>query len=157
MACMRLLLATPGLELNAVSSTGGAITPFFMAVQQNRHAVVELLAGTPSVDTTKANNEGLTPLAMAAKKGYDAILQTLLQVPEVLAAINQPDREGKTALYHACRGGKRESSMALLFSGADINRRDNAGQLPLEVTQDEEIQEMLLQAGAGEGQQDLFT
>jgi len=48
------------------------------------------------------------------------------------------DIEGNTPLHHAVRNGHLEITKLLMVYGADLNARNNVGQLPIDVDPDEE-------------------
>ncbi|ROW04579.1 hypothetical protein VMCG_05053 [Cytospora schulzeri] len=74
-------------------------------------------------DTAEPGTKGwLTPLHVAAQKGRDKIVRTLLQHN---ADCNAKDSDGLTPLAHATIGGHTEVVALLLEHGAQISEVDN--------------------------------
>jgi len=82
-----------------------------------------------SADDTKDKN-GLSPFSLAAKIGYIAVINLLLETGEVDA--NSRDNSGRTPLSWAAENG-HEAVVKLLFatSNVDADSRDLIGRTPL--------------------------
>ena len=76
-------------------------------------------------DVNAGDDDGDTPLMMAAKYGATAVARLLLQRG---AFVHAKDREGRTALHWAAaRGDFVETVEVLLKAGADIDAQSTAG------------------------------
>ena len=69
-------------------------------------------------DPSLRDNNGNTPLHLAARRGYDEIVKVLLDQPNV--DVNAKDGSGKTPLHLAASEGHRKICQVLLNFGADI-------------------------------------
>ena len=79
-------------------------------------------------DITRKNNDGDTPLHLAAWYG------NLDRVKELLnksADVRVKNLNGKTPLHYAVQQGHLEIVQLLVFQGADVNAKDNFGDTPL--------------------------
>lgn len=96
----------------------------------------------------------MTPLMIAAMGGNAE------QVRSVLAAgavVDEPDRDGRTALTHAVIEGHANIVQLLLDAGASVNMRDFLGETPLHCAAKKpnvEVVRQLLDAGAQVDAQD---
>ncbi|GAB0148858.1 MULTISPECIES: ankyrin repeat domain-containing protein [Marichromatium] len=70
-------------------------------------------------------------LEQAATGNADRDVHTFLL--EQGAVIDQPDAQGRTALHLAIAGGHLDAVSRLIDNGADVNRVDGKGHLPLEL------------------------
>ena len=68
---MQLLLAAPGLDVNAANNSGA--TALYVACQEGHATIVQLLLTTLSLDVNAADNGGATALYVACWKGRAAI------------------------------------------------------------------------------------
>ncbi|NGX56459.1 MAG: hypothetical protein K1060chlam5_00702 [Candidatus Anoxychlamydiales bacterium] len=102
---------------------------------------------TPNL-LNKADENGKTPLAWAAKKGHRAIVRLLIDRG---ATIDQADDLGSTPLVWATWSGDKATVRLLLDRGAAIDFVDNIGFTPLvwaAWSGDEEVVRLLLDRGA---------
>lgn len=76
---------------------------------------------------SNSQNEKL-PLVQAARQGQRDTIESLLSQG---AAINERDKDGKTALTHAAFNGRIETVKLLLKNDAAINLKDHYGGTPL--------------------------
>lgn len=81
-------------------------------------------------DINTTNNNGFTPLMVAAYYGHVPSTQLLINKG---VDINQKNNEGETALHVAIRKGQTEIIEPLVKAGADINIKKNNGFTPLMV------------------------
>ena len=108
----------------------------------------------PGIDVNKpeARDPGRTPLHFASEKGLTDSL--LVLIANVNIEINKADRRGKTALHYCCCNvdveGTRPDCLGLLLSlpRIDVNRKDEAGNAPIDVAKTQEVRGALLRAGA---------
>jgi hypothetical protein len=85
-----------------------------------------LLKAGADVDFLDAS--GTTALHLAAQRGHDAVVRTIL---EAGANVNFSDAWGTTALHFAAQRGHDDIVRTLLRHGADVNAVDGAGNTPL--------------------------
>ena len=82
------------------------------------------------MDPDGKDNEGKTPLMLAAQRGHLEVVKLLLQTEKV--DLDGKDSEGKTPLIWACEKGKLEVVELLLKTGkVDPDRKDYGGRTPL--------------------------
>lgn len=101
----------------------------YAAMENNRPTMEVLIMKGASVD--KPNNDGQTPMHLAAKQGCDSSVNTLLSKNR--AAIDIQDQAGQTALHLAAQQGHQRVVRVLLARGANKNLVNQAGQTPLAV------------------------
>jgi len=88
----------------------------------------------------RADHRGDTPWHCAAKtaQGYNALeflVKRMSREANAVELINQPNREGKTALHYAFDIGYFPSMSLLVNAGADIFAKDNQGITPFAHTE----------------------
>ena len=94
-------LLTNGADINIISKNG--MTPLYGACLEGHLDIVkELLLHGANINIINKKN-GMTPLHIASMKGYIDITKELLKHNTVVV-LTQGDRNGDTALSHACRG-----------------------------------------------------
>ncbi|XP_062861971.1 ankyrin repeat domain-containing protein 50 [Trichomycterus rosablanca] len=105
-----------------------------------------------------SDNQGQTPLTLAARQGHVGVLQVLLKWSQdqeydtVRAMLEHADDEGWTALRSASWGGHKEAVKMLLEAGAEVDGCDPDGRTALRAAAwggHEEIMLILLDHGAG--------
>lgn len=79
-------------------------------------------------DVNSKNEDGLTPLHVAAVRGQLAVVDFLINNG---ADVNTKTKDGKTLLHHVAREGHFEVVALLIDSGSDLNAKDVAGRTPL--------------------------
>lgn len=70
------------------------------------------------------NAFGMSPLMIAAQKGYTSIISTLIAHK---ADVNYSNTSGKTSMMLACAGGHIKVAVMLFEKGAFIDSKDNGG------------------------------
>jgi ankyrin repeat protein len=89
-----------------------------------------LLLDTSEIDTVSKDDNGQTPLCIAAANGFEAVVKLLLDADKV--DINSKDKDGRTPLHLAARNGQEAVVKLLLESGkADVDSRANDSEAPL--------------------------
>lgn len=96
---------------------------------RNRNLEVAKKCIEEGMDPNIKNNDGLTPLHIAAKSGYVELMEYLIND----LTLNVRTNEGNTALYLAILHGHKEASRLLLQHGADIHIKGSDGFLPLHI------------------------
>ncbi|MDR0494446.1 MAG: ankyrin repeat domain-containing protein [Treponema sp.] len=154
---VRALLAGANVDLSARNVSGQ--TPLYLAVKENRVALIPLLLSAGS-DIFAADNSGITPFDYAMRvKGpvLDALIthetarqkdsegNTILHIAvgnkgdavtigKILnqeADVNARNREGDTALHIAARTNQKESGEFIISKGANIFYTNSDGKSPL--------------------------
>ncbi|CAG0884303.1 unnamed protein product [Cyprideis torosa] len=132
-------------------------TPLFIASEENRHSVVEVLLGH-GADPNITNEGGISPLHVARSA------ETVERLIEGKANVNAKTECGETPLLFASRCSSNHSVCeALLAHGADPNITDNEKTSPLHETMLAETATLLIQKKANvnaktrSGETPLFT
>lgn len=85
-----------------------------------------------TLNVNAADNEGRTPLIIAAKSGHFSIIHELLNCPDL--DINKRDKEGNTALIIAAKNSDATSIVTLMISDKlDLNAQDSEGNTALHI------------------------
>ena len=79
---------------------------------------------------------------------FDTFEQKMMLLLDSGADPNLQDNSGDSALHYAARTGKLEAIPILIEGGADVNLQNNQGQTPLDVAANDQIAEILREAGA---------
>lgn len=107
-------------------------TPLHVATQHNQAACAQYLAPiTLSVPEHVCNRDGLQAFHLAAKSGTSDVLEVFIS--RQLLDINTVDRNGRSALYHACLAGKAAAVACLARMGIDTTLVDTNGYTALEL------------------------
>lgn len=104
-------------------------TPLHVAAQHNQVACVQYLA--PITPEHVYNRDGLHAFHVAAKSGTSEVLEVFIS--RQLSDINAVDRNGRSALYHACLAGKAAAVACLTRMGIDTTLVDTKGYTALEL------------------------
>jgi ankyrin repeat protein len=113
--------------------TANKVTPLMSAVYHEQTAVVRLLAALnkdkpDAVRLDGPDNDGKTPLILAAERGYDGVVKVLLDHG---ANKDARDTAGMTAMAHAAKKGYSAVIDQLLVHGANPNLKDKENATPL--------------------------
>ena len=120
-----LLLAEPGINVNARSRTGN--TALMHAARKGHIDVVRQLLAVPGINVNARSRTGNTALMHAARKGHIDVVRQLLAVPGINVNARE-DEEGNTALLYAAWSGHLAVVAELLATpGIDVNAVDEDG------------------------------
>ena len=105
--------------------------PLHCASTVDHSAIVKYLLKTKRYDVNQKNEEGYTPLHMAAMKGVSSVVRSLLrQGADVLIQ----DNEGNTALHLAIEYSNIKVALVLIESKkCDYSLKNDIGQTPRNV------------------------
>ena len=126
-------------------------TPLHWAVWRGEVAVMESLLKN-NVKVEAKGDDGFTALHLAARYGYDSVVEFLIR--RLGAEVNAESEDGKTALHFACAGG-HDSVIELLIQqlGADMNAETKDGKTVLHLAcaggHDSTVELLIKQHGAG--------
>jgi ankyrin repeat protein len=85
-------------------------------------------------DVNAKDEEGLTPLHLAASWGHKEVAELLIGK---CADVNAKDIDGWTPLHDAAATGHKEITELLIAEGADVNETDGSGETPLDYAKGE--------------------
>ena len=124
---IKILVDSGKVDLNLRDKYGWTL--LLDAAAYGREAATAMLLNSGKVDVT-LTNRGLTPLTLAIRNGYIAVVKLLLEFSAV--DVDQTDIYGRTPLFYAIEEG-HEAIVRLLFKSGNvkINSKDNAGRTPL--------------------------
>ena len=115
-------------------------SPLYIAAQNGHLGVVQYLL-EHGVDKDKAVDDDTSPLShIAAQEGHLAVVQYLL---EQGADVNKATNDGMTPLHAAALVDHAEVLTCLMIWGASLTARDDAGRLPIDVTANEAIKQLI--------------
>lgn len=116
--CITELLRRGASSAVTACSTGSSSsrsTPLIAAVSSGPLEVTKALLDG-GADPNRVDDQGMTALANAARRGSKPLIELLLAAK---ADLTIADKEGRTPLLHAARDHQKEAAMALLAAGAD--------------------------------------
>lgn len=108
----------------------------------------EMLRGRHEAYVNAQGLEGVSPLHIAAERGFEKVLMVLI---EAKANIAIQDDDSRQPLHYACSEGKPNIAKLLLDNGADIEAQGLSEQTPLQGAcrkGHSEVVELLLERGA---------
>jgi len=124
----------------------GRATPLLAAVAAGNKAMTKFLIER-GADINFQGDNGDMALSLAARKGFQAVIEVLLASHALVNAQNSHD--GTTPLFSAVASGRVKIIQMLLAAGADANVKDNKGRTILNyaIKTSPEIMQALLAAG----------
>ncbi|XP_074606780.1 E3 ubiquitin-protein ligase MIB2-like isoform X2 [Acropora palmata] len=122
-----ILLEQPGFCVNAVAIENQ--TPLHLAAEQGYPDMAEVLLDH-GADVNAANNHGDTPLHLSLKR-------ELMSRDHMLDSFVLLGLEGRSS------GGEAAVSRCLLSYGADVRRRNNSGETPLDRCRGTEVEQVI--------------
>ncbi|CAG7918669.1 unnamed protein product [Penicillium olsonii] len=129
---VRLLLGWTVTEPN-LQTQWKRQTPLFVAAEEGREDIVEVLIECERVGLDIPDMHGTTPLGIAADKNHVGIVRRLLGASRPVDP-NACDENGQTPLLNAAFHGNLEIVQLLLdAAGMDPQLRNSEGETPLEV------------------------
>ena len=123
---------SPKCQQNINAADVDGVRPIHIAATYSEELVERLLSH--GADPTLLTKEGQTPLMVASRARQSntvGLLVDSLQESRQGHFVHHVDRQGDSALHHACRAGRRESVKILLEAGADPNLKNGHLQSPL--------------------------
>ena len=125
-------------------------TALHIAALNDRSAVVKMLL-TVGSQVNAIDNNGLTPLMIAAGKGFSKVLEEFINHHD--ADINSKHSDGKTLSNSTAWNGQYQGAPKLIHRGCelDIDLKDNVGRTALYITawnDQPQIAQMLIEFGS---------
>ena len=131
------LLVEQGADKDEGNGQGN--TTLYLATCYGHLNVVQYLV-QQGASLDKAGNSGITSLSSATAHGNLKIARYLL---EQGADRDKADNSRRTPLHKAAQYGHLEIAMLLMSYGADLNARTNDDELPIDITDNEEIRQAI--------------
>jgi ankyrin repeat protein len=125
-------MATFGLIMNAIPSDPSDATNLFIQAGDGNLAFVQ--ANLPALGLNHSDENGYTCLHAAASYAHMDMLRWLV---EQGADVNVADSDGDTPLHH-CE--KQEVAAYLISAGADHQRKNGEGKMPMQAKMEDMIQ-----------------
>ncbi|KAJ4296493.1 putative ankyrin-repeat protein [Kalmusia sp. IMI 367209] len=155
MACSRKdadaivdLLLSKDADVNAKNNNGQTAL-HFCASKNNLYVARTLLAQKPPASARVKDKRGQLALHRAAAVGSMPIIKELLGKGK--SPLNATDVDGMTPLHHAVAEGNGDAALLLLASGAEFDKRDTDGHVPLDLVPDEKTRKFIVRAAEREG------
>lgn len=142
------ILLARGADVNQTNNNGQTAL-HFIASKSNLDLARKLLEEhTPAASTRVRDKRGQYPLHRAAAVGSVPMLNLLIKHR---SPINATDSAGQTALHHAIAEGHGDAAVALLKAGAETDKKDVDGFLPLEVAPGADVRKYIERKAEEEG------
>ena len=126
-----------GADKNAIGQSGDTILG---TASLNGHLPVVTYLVEQGADMEEVDNGGHTSLHNASMRGHVDVARHLL---EQGADRDKAENCGYTSLHYAAQNYHLDITKLLMVYGADLNARTNAGQLPIDITHDEEVKQAI--------------
>jgi uncharacterized protein len=111
-----------GFDVNGKNARGDTL--LILAAYHGQEKAVELILNQPKVDLDYKNNMGFTALTGAVYKGFNPIVQQLIDKG---ANVNTANGSGQTPLMFAALFGRQEAARLLIRAGANPAANDAQG------------------------------
>ena len=134
-----ILLVEQGADKNQVGKQFGRTVLIIAA--DNEHLDIIRYLVEQGADVEKVDDEGNTPLIYASDHGHLEAVQYLLE--QGADRDKTASSDGFTPLHCAAQQGHLEITKLLMAYGADLNMRNNHGELPIDLTDNEEIKQAI--------------
>ena len=103
-----------------------------MAASKGKRDIIEMLLAVKNIDVNVTTTNAETALMIAAKEGYELIINTLLTSKWVVKEINSTNLNGETALHIASKYGNHRAVATLLrVKDILVNTTSDTGDSPL--------------------------
>jgi ankyrin repeat protein len=147
------ILLENGADHTLRNTIDGGQTPLHGAVRRNAVEVVQALLDG-GADVEALTDSGQTPLIYLMSEGYRVgLTQVAVLLLDGGADPDRQDEAGNSALHYAAGRGINEAIPLLIERGASVDLENNQGQTARDVAANDNITEMLREAGAVEGSQ----
>ncbi|XP_046565261.1 putative ankyrin repeat protein RF_0381 [Haliotis rubra] len=142
------LLESEGADLTKENDDHDNI--FYFAILSEDPEIVKYIVKHNTVDINRENDEGMTPVMIAADNGFKEAFHLLVSKGADLTRVNE---KRENILHHACRGRGMEIVEYILTRNMveDINTRTGTGKTPLMIAASEgnkEVFDLLVKKGA---------
>ncbi|CAL3968785.1 unnamed protein product [Diplocarpon coronariae] len=141
------LLLRKEADVNTKNFTGQTAL-HFLASKKNHTLAKRLLSHTPPASARVKDKRGQYALHRAAAVGSVPMVELLVQARSPVSAA---DSAGQTPLHHAIAEGHGDTAVALLKAGAEHDKKDAEGFLPLDLAPDSQVRKYILKAAEMEG------
>ena len=131
--------------LQQVQNVNIPIKALTLQDEREAHPNVAAVLLDRGAEVNAKTNNGWTPLHEAALNGHATVAALLLDRG---AEVNAKTNNGWTPLHEAALNGHATVAALLLDRGAEINSKDNNGRTPFQLTRNQEIKNLLVEAGA---------
>ncbi|KAI9669929.1 MAG: hypothetical protein M1831_006965 [Alyxoria varia] len=130
--------------------TGGRYpqTALHFCASKNHLETARMLIVDHGATTRVKDRHGQLALHRAAAIGTGPIVQLLL---DNRSPINATDMSGLTALHHAIAEGHGDTAMLLLRVGAEADKQDGEGRLPIDMAPDDKIRDFIMRSAELDG------
>ncbi|MCA9934600.1 MAG: ankyrin repeat domain-containing protein [Ardenticatenaceae bacterium] len=147
---MVALLLNNGADPQINTNWDTGVTPLHGAADNGSIEAIRVLLDS-GVNADIQTNTGLTPIMSVIEDGWASNkLEIFTILLEGGADPNAQDNFGNTALHHAAMRGSVEVIQFLIENGAVLDIENNNGKTALDLAANDEIAEMLREAGAEE-------